>query len=197
MTLQEASTPKMLEPLTRAGIKVEVYKTDSLADLYRTIALMGRAVGEVKTAQALVLSLQHDIERISRQSQTQAVFRRPKVVILVQKRPFIVASGKTFLGELVQLGGGDNPFAKSRLLYPTVGMELIAEAQPDIILDFSMEMGQGKKRKGEDPFWRDFNMLPAVENHRVYSLFLEDFLAGPRLPEALQQLEGLIHGPHR
>lgn len=194
VTLQEASSPKIIEPLERAGIKVAVFKTDRLADLFQTVEALGAAVGQADSGRALASRLKQEIQAASYRPPQHSAILRPRVLLLVQKRPFMVVSGHTFLGELVELAGGENPFARARLAYPTVGMEMILSARPDVILDFCMMSGWSEKSAQADVFWQNFSMLPAVANKTIYSLAIEDFLAGPRIAKALRRLVELIHG---
>jgi iron complex transport system substrate-binding protein len=168
----DATTAKLEVFLERAGIAILKVPSDSLADIYASIRTIARANEVTEAGEALIRKIQKDL-----QSQHEAIASLPrkKTMIVLQQHPLIAAGPSTFLGEILNLAGGDN-IVSSKLPYPQLSFEFILERRPDVILD--IDSTQTSK-----PIWSG----PLV------TLAPDLFIPGPRVGEALAQLIRALH----
>jgi iron complex transport system substrate-binding protein len=162
-------------------------------DVLDNILLVGRASGNVAEASNLVEKLRQKIETVTKKS--RKISHRPKVYFEVWKDPYISVSSGTWIGDLINLAGGTNIFGEAVSEWPIIKSEDIIQRNPDIIVfpvipgvpRFWGSFGDVKKRTG----WKSIN---AVRNGNLYEV-PRDFISrpGPRLVEALEMLEKMIH----
>jgi ABC-type Fe3+-hydroxamate transport system substrate-binding protein len=60
--------------------------------------------------------------------------RRPAVVVLVWKNPWVAVGGRRYIGDLIRMAGGRNPAAKYPERYPKLSESRILSLRPDILL---------------------------------------------------------------
>ena len=96
-----------------------------------------------------------------------------------------------YLDELIEIAGGKNMLADSKLQYPHISMETVLRADPDVILDAgAMGTTQNDGTKGENELkqpWMLHRELKAVRNRTVFGLTSETLVVpGPRVVEAVE-----------
>jgi iron complex transport system substrate-binding protein len=146
--------------LVRAGIEVHVFNHRSVAEILRTIRVLGGMIGCEEKTSALVSKLEAGLDRV--REQAAALVRRPRVYFEEWDEPQI--SGIRWVSELIGIAGGDDCFpelarealGKNRIIADP--LEVVRQA-PDIILGSWC----GKKFRPETvaarPGWAD---VPAV-----------------------------------
>ncbi len=156
-----------LRVLGERGYPVLLTNQRTLQELFDTIVMIGRIVNKGPGAEALVASLQKDLDRVREASRGWA--RRPRVYFEEWGDPLI--TGIAWVGELIEAAGGEDVFpemrplrtAPQRVLRP----EAVVERAPDIII----ASWCGKKVKLEAirsrPEWQD---IPAVRHRRIYEI---------------------------
>ena len=100
---------------------------------------------------------------------------RPKTkVILVAGRDtgrlqdIYVAGSSSFLGELIELAGGDNVFGNLNMAWPQVGIEAIVASDPDVIIDSTLSKGASDAEfTALQQDWDSLPNLRAVKNNRI------------------------------
>ena len=148
--------------LVRAGIEVHVFNHRSVAEILRTVRVLGGMIGcEAKTA-ALISSLEAGLDEV--RAQASALVRRPRVYFEEWDEPQI--SAIRWVSELIGIAGGADcfpelarePLGKNRIIADP--LEVVRRA-PDIILGSWC----GKKFRPESvaarPGWAD---VPAVRS---------------------------------
>ncbi len=154
--------------LVREGIEVHVFNHRSVAEILRTILVIGGMVGCEAKARALVAELEDGLDAI-RQS-AAALPRRPRVYFEEWDEPQI--SGIRWVSEVVGIAGGDDCFPE--LAVQSLGRDrIIADPlevprrAPDIILGSWC----GKKFRPElvaaRPGWQD---VPAVRSGTLHEI---------------------------
>jgi iron complex transport system substrate-binding protein len=146
--------------LVRAGIEVHVFNHRSVAEILRTIRMLGGMIGcEAKTS-GLVTKLEAGLDEV--RARAAALARRPRVYFEEWDEPQI--SGIRWVSELIGIAGGEDCFpelareslGKNRIIADP--LEVVRRA-PDIILGSWC----GKKFRPESvaarPGWSD---VPAV-----------------------------------
>jgi cobalamin transport system substrate-binding protein len=172
--------------------------TDRLDDALHAVGEIARLTGRTAEGDALVGRIRAAIEA-SRERASQRRARGetpPRVLVVVQRRPFYTAGAGSFVDDLLRAAGAENVFGDVAQPWPTVSEESIVARAPDVILDASV--GDVDTEQGRDALRRDWERLstiPAVKRGRVL-VIREDaiFRAGPRIPEAVATLERLLYG---
>lgn len=178
-----------VEKLRSLNVEVFCIFPNSVAGLLDSINQLGMVLSCKRQAEKLVQNMQLAIGSVSSKARTLAKSKpKPKVLIALDLNPLVSASGQTFLGELVELAGGNNVVGGSSIRYPRLNLESIVALAPEVIL----VTGHGcekalLKEVQEIKKWRG---VPAVVNGRVY-LLDPDLVTrpGPRIAGGL----ALIH----
>ncbi|HVP09618.1 MAG TPA: helical backbone metal receptor [Phycisphaerae bacterium] len=171
---------------------------EKLDDLYRAIGDFGVLLHRREAAEKLVGDIHMRLDRIA----ASIVGRpRPRVFITVSRRDpdalagLLTANGRTFIGEMVALAGGDNVFANLAIDYPEVSPEAILAARPEVIIEAMPEMKSSPALETRiREVWRRLGPIPAVENNRIYVVTDDNILIpSPRVVDAVAALARLLH----
>ncbi len=183
---EENSSKKAVMTLENVGFAVALYRFATLDETFASIEAIGARVGARDRAQKLVREMKNTFEKM-RARHVRGM--HPKTLIVCGHRPLVVAGAQTFMDELVTQVGATNVAASGTLAYPHWSAEQVIGANPEIIID----MGMGSEAKLNDT-WKDFHVVDAVKNARIYRTDDSLFRAGPRLMDAVKQLENAIYG---
>ncbi len=176
--------------IERMGIPVLVVGVDSLAETERAIVRIGECVGAPSRAHEVVARIRREIESVEGRL-AGAPTRR--VLVVVGREPLVAAGPLTFVGELVKLAHGQN-VAPPGSRWPTLGLEWVIAADPDVVIDTSM--GSEAASDGAPPaeVWAPLASLRAARQGRIVSRSLDRLLRpGPRLARGVRELAQLIH----
>jgi iron complex transport system substrate-binding protein len=175
--------------LQSLGIPVYASSVESLADIDTMIRRFGVMLGREARADSLRASLRDQLDSVRAGVASRP---RPRVLYAVSIDPPMAATNATYLGELVELAGGENIFGDVAALWPQVSLEEIVRLQPEVIIRPVEHVGDDvlsllKRRPG----WRD---LPAVLAGRVYAVDVNLLnRPGATVGEAARVLAGAIH----
>lgn len=175
--------------LEAIGIPVYASSVETLADVDTMIARLGVLLGRERAADSLRAAVHAQLDSVRARVAGHA---RPRVLYAVSIDPPMAASNATYLGELVELAGGQNLFADLGTLWPQVSLEEIVRREPKVILRPAESHEQDvlaalRRRAG----WRE---LPAVRAGRVHALDVNLLnRPGARIGEAAEQLARAIH----
>jgi iron complex transport system substrate-binding protein len=170
--------------LIRAGATVLATNQRSLAEVASAIRLIGRALGRGDAGEDLARSFECELAALRR---TPA--RRPRVYFEEWPDPPVSAIG--WVGELIELAGGDDIFARRRGRSAgerRVRDEEVIAAAPDFI--FASWCGKSV----DLPALRHrFATTPAALSGRITELPSAEFLQpGPRLLDGARRLASLL-----
>jgi len=175
--------------IERMGIPVLVVGVDSLAETERAIVRIGECVGAAPRAHEVVDRMRREIESVERRL-VGAPTR--KVLVVVGREPLVAAGPLTFVGELVKLAHGQN-VAPAGSRWPTLGLEWVVAADPDVIIDTSMGSEAAKDGALPAQVWAPLASLRAARQGRIVSRSLDRLLRpGPRLARGVRELGQLI-----
>ena len=183
--------------LKKLNIKTELIYPKSVAEMISSIRKIGTLLDKEKRANFIADSLQTQINQFtSSTSSTDSTnstsstnsTNLPKVYIEIYGNPIMSVSDNSFIGEVIQLAGGNNIFAHLPRDYSRIKPEDVILADPEIILltypGISAE--QIKERKG-------WYIISACKNNRIYTV--EDInpdlilRASPRIIEGMKLLQ--------
>lgn len=171
----DATTPKIESALKRSGIEVLVVRADSLEDVDASIRAIAAKLGVATRGDELVASMK---KRTA--ASVGTLTTKPKALMVIQRRPLVVAGSGTFLSSLMDKAGVDNIAGRSSLPYPRFSMEAVIAQRPEVIFDLdAAEPGD---------YWSRYASIPAVASGKVVRLPPDLFVPGPRIPEALKAM---------
>jgi len=101
----------------------------------------------------------------------------------------------TFLGELLELAGGENILNNSNIKYPKISKEFILRHSPEVIIQAGPNANMTPQEKAEKlKQWQRFHTLTAVKNETIYFIGADYILIpGPRFLNILNQFAQVIH----
>jgi len=183
-------TAKKLESL---GINVLMLSPHSLDDVLDDILLVGDVTGNNSYAIQISKKLRRRTNAVIETSKTIKV--KPKVYFEIWKDPYVTVNSKTWIGNLINLAGGNNVFAKAPTEWPMIHPDDVVEMDPDVML-FPVIVGV-------TPFWNSFEAIKnrqgwenisAIKNECLYTI-LRDCVSrpGPRLVDSLELLSEIFH----
>ena len=178
--------------LIRAGIEVHVFNHRSVAEILRTVRVLGGMIGCEAKAARLVRELEENLDRVRAAAATLP--RRPRVYFEEWDEPQI--SAIRWVSELIGIAGGDDCF-------PELARESLGKARiiadpfevprraPDII----MGSWCGKKFRAETvaarPGWQDVPAVRSGDLHEIKSSII--LQPGPAaLTDGLRAVQAII-----
>jgi iron complex transport system substrate-binding protein len=157
------------ERLEKLGYPVFVTESRRLGDVGRALRAIGELAGTRQQAGRAATEYEHGI-RALRERYAKAT--RVRAFYAIWTKPYMTVSAAHMIGDVIELCGGDNVFADVAQLTPTVSLEAIIAAKPEVILG-------GGSAGGEQAFaaqWRERAPMPL----RVLPAFYID-------PDAIQR----------
>ena len=165
----------LIEPLEKYGISYYVSDANTIEDVLKEIAEIGKITGHEENALALVKEIQSSIINLS-------LISNKTVYWEVWNAPYMTIGATSFINELITKAGGKNIFADVEQSYPAVNEESIIARNPDVIFipsDSPVTAEDVKNRAG----WQD---ISAVKNNRIFKIDADiTSRSGPRIKEAI------------
>jgi len=186
----------MLAPLGRRA-RIETVPTDRLAQVLSSTRRLAELLGEPERGEALVAEMNGALAaaRARAEARARKGGGRPRVLIVLQHRPFYVAGAGSYVHELLELVGAENVAADLEQAWPTLGEEALVARAPEVILDTSAGVEEGVDPAALASRWARFDTVPAVREGRVLPVTDQSlFRPGPRIPMAIELLERLLFG---
>ena len=178
-----------IEALSQTSAAVIVVDPVGLADVTRSAAMLGKAIGA--DGDALAKDLQTKLDALK-----SKIGNAPKLKVFDEEdasdltKLYTVGPG-SFLNDLITLAGGINIAAGAKTAYPTISTEEVIKADPEVIVLDDAAFGTTVDSVAKRPGWA---ALSAVKNGRVYPLDPNLMSRpGPRIAEAATVLAQLIH----
>lgn len=181
---------KPVEMLEEMGLRVVIVEPERVSAILAAIRSIAAAVGVAKAGENLVVSIEREMASVTSRL---AGVARPKVLMIVGRRPLVAVGRGTYQDELIELAQGTNVAAQTGERWPNLGMEFVLEQAPDVIIDAAMGNEDVDRETGA-AFWRSFPSLPAVRDDRLYGYQTYELLRpGPRVPKTLETVARYIH----
>jgi iron complex transport system substrate-binding protein len=117
--------------IERLGVPVFVTEPQRLEDVSRIVRNVGVLTGTSRTADEAARRFDMDIEVLRKKYGERSPMR---VFYEIWHRPLMTVSGAHMISDVLRLCGGVNVFADAPALAPTVSMEALLAARPQIII---------------------------------------------------------------
>jgi iron complex transport system substrate-binding protein len=191
-----AATPKELGAvLAQISVRPEVLSLDplDLGDVWRDILWIGEATGRRERAQEFVENIGAHLAQIEVEA---ASFRaQPKAVVLEWLDPFYV--GGHWVPEMVGAAGGVELLGRAKKPGLRVTMQEIIAVAPEVLFIAPCGYDAEKARKEYLSMrWpREWQMLPAVRDGRVFALDANAYVSRPagRLVTGIEAMAKGLH----
>ncbi|HAM14706.1 MAG TPA: heme ABC transporter substrate-binding protein IsdE [Eggerthellaceae bacterium] len=194
--LSPGSLQADLQPKYEAvGCDYAFLNLKSVQGMYRSIQELGEIFDRRDQASALVA----EFTDFYRSYQAKNVAKtRPRVLVLMgMPGSYVIATPNSYVGNLVELAGGENVYAGAAEDFLSVNTEDMQTKDPDIILRCSHALPDQVKQMFAEEFqtndiWKHFR---AVQDGRVHDLPYDLFGMSATFdyPQALELLQGLLY----
>ncbi|MEO7387635.1 MAG: cobalamin-binding protein [Gammaproteobacteria bacterium] len=186
------NSPAMLERLRSLGYRVVELEPRRLDDVGDQIEEIGRLAGTTPEALTAARSWRDGLAALrARYGQSHP----GRVFYQVAPQPLLTVNGQHFIGEAIELCGGENVYARVPGLTPVVSVESVVAEAPDVIVANGYTLGPGRPASGSPlDVWRSWNGVPAVARGRLHVID-PDLMSvpGPRLLQGITQLCGALN----
>ncbi|MBD3674382.1 MAG: ABC transporter substrate-binding protein [Planctomycetaceae bacterium] len=187
---------RMHEPLIpqweALGLKAFVLGAESLDAMYEEMQLLGRMMDDTEAADELIDSLSERVETIETGIAKIPADERPKLFYQVWDDPLMGAGPNSFIGQMMELTGGENILSDVKEPYPYVAHEIVVERNPDVIFAPTTHSQEVNPEEiARQPAWKGIN---AAKNKRIYLLDGDEVSRrGPRMIDALETMVALLY----
>jgi iron complex transport system substrate-binding protein len=172
--------------LRRAGVRVELIRDDTFADIFTDLTTIGDLTAHSAEARALVARLHARTAALMRSVKRRA--RKPSVFVVLGVAPVYTVGRGSYIATLIEMAGGRNAAADVNAPYARYSAEALVARQPDLlVVDPDVRLNDVLAQ----PPW---NALRAVRERRVYTLPDAAILErpGPRYNDGLAWLIGVV-----
>lgn len=179
---QSGNGPQAVERLRRLGLTVYVSESKNLADIPQTLDNLGMLADTAAVANSASARFRSELDRLRKLYSQQ-----PKVEVFYQlwNQPMVTIGGEQIISEIIALCGGRNVFGQLRTLAPTVSVEGVLQANPEVIIASGMD----SKRPAWLDDWKRWGTLRAVRNRQLH--FISADLINRPSPRVLQGADQL------
>jgi len=183
----EENLREHVEALRSWGIPVYVTYPRTVADGIRLVRELGEVTGAAQRGAAIAAELEAERRRAVA---ARGDAPRPRVFCPIWRRPYMAVGGDTYANDMLATCGGDNVFAGVPGRYPTVSLDDVVAAAPDVIL---LPDEPYRFRRVHIADFAPHPAIPAVEHGRIH-LIDGKLLTwyGPRIGAALRDLGALL-----
>jgi iron complex transport system substrate-binding protein len=200
LVIAERSPSNLASQMARLKIASLEVNFSTLADIVASMQKIADAAGVPVRGSALTNSISAQLQAVRDRVKNEP---RPKLMFVVGRTPgtltgLIVVGGKSYLSELIDVGGGVNAFGDAAPPYPKVAIEEVLARDPDVIVDRADMGDQGgateAQRRAVLDLWRTYPALKASKQGRVFAVDSDIFVApGPRIVEAAKAFADMLH----
>jgi iron complex transport system substrate-binding protein len=164
------------------GLKLYITQPNRIEDIAKDLERYGKLAGTEAVANAEASRF-----RTRYASLGNRYSQRPEISVFYQiwKQPLMTVNGKQIISDALRLCGGRNVFANLPTLAPTVTVEGVIAANPEVIV--ASGMGDSRPEWLDD--WRRWSSMTAIKQDNLY--FVQPELIQRHTPRILDGAEKL------
>jgi iron complex transport system substrate-binding protein len=164
-----------LDALHKLGIPIYYSEPHKLNDIPASLIKMGKLTGTDAIAQSAAQQFSMGLQQLSRDNQGKKTLR---VFYQVWGKPIYTLNNQHIVSDVIRLCGGVNVFGQLPVAAPTVSVEAVVEANPDVMLTGNVK----DEADSSLAQWQAFPGMLAVKNHHLYSINPDQInRPGPRI----------------
>lgn len=145
------------------ALKVPIYLTqpNTVDHIANQLEHIGRLAGTEKAANAAAADFRSRLDSLR-----NSYGRQPKIRVFYQiwKQPLLTAGGPQIISNAIQLCGGENVFGQLKQMAPTVSIEAVIAAAPEVIVASGMD--EARPEWLDD--WKRWPQIPAVQKGNLF-----------------------------
>ena len=185
----EENRRDVVEALRADGVPVWVSFPRTLVEGIGLVRELGALTATPEAAEALARPLETALAGVLARA---AVGPRPRVFCPIWRGPYMTVNRDTYVHDVLRTCGADNVFADAVARYPTVTLEEVRRAAPDVIL---LPDEPYRFRAAHLADFAPLADVPAVRSGRIH-LVDGKLLSwyGPRIAESLERLPPMLGG---
>ena len=170
-----------VEKLAQLGTPVLAVPLQNVEQTLESMREVGRALGREAQGEALVKSIQTTRERIRSAASGKS---KPRVLLVYEWSPLVVAGVGSFGDELLKDAGAINAAPHGESSYPVLPIEAAVGAAPEVIIDSSHDPSLGEKLR----------QIRGLAEARWVRISTGDLMhPGPKLARGLEDLFRVLH----
>jgi iron complex transport system substrate-binding protein len=179
------------EQLHKLNIPVYSFYPSTIDGLFSVIDSLAELTSRQDAAQQLTTRMQAALDSLAFQRDLRSS-NQPDVYVEIYSNPVMSVADNSFVGELIELAGGNNIFTELPRDYSRINPETVVTAAPDIMLITypGITPQQITARKG----WQS---IPAIQNERIYTTqqLNPDLIlrATPRCIHGIKELQRIFY----
>ncbi|HEX2207040.1 MAG TPA: helical backbone metal receptor [Longimicrobium sp.] len=175
--------------LREMGIPFYAVRTTDTADIYRTLAALGRVTGRDASADSVAAAVRSQLAAV----RASVAGRPPRSAFyVVGDEPLMTAGPTTFTVQLMEIAGGRTAFPDATGQPQYVSMEELVRRQPEVVLlpvgeDGAARVAELAKRPG----WRELNAFRAGTVHALPADSVNRM--GPGIAATARRFRDVLH----
>ena len=160
---QSGNAAVQVDKLRALGLTIFITQPNLMADVAHQLEQLGQLAGTEKTANAAASAF-----RLRQEALRTANAGKPKVRVFYQiwKNPLVTVGGPQIITDAIHLCGGENIFGQLTRMAPTVSVEAVLEADPEIII--ATGMGDARPEWLHD--WDKWTRMTAVRRGNLFHI---------------------------
>jgi len=179
---ESGNAPASVAKLRALGLTVHISEPKHIGDIAGELERIGRMAGTEAAAGAAAAAFRERHAKLAARYGRQAPV---EVFYQVWKQPLMTVNGKQIISDVIALCGGRNVFAQLPVLAPTVTVEAVIAADPEVIV----ASGMGDARPDWLDDWKRWRTMTAVLRDNLY--FVPPDLIQRHTPRLLDGAERL------
>jgi len=185
---------EVIPRLEGLGLTVLTLDPKTIDEVLQAINLIGKLTGKKDEASQLVTEMKTRIKLITDRTAPLSDSQRPRVFYILWHDPLMTAGSGTRIHELIAKAGGINIARDLASDYPTISLEAVILANPQIIIAGSGH-GTGKDLPYQFALTETrLKDVDAQQNARVYEIDGDlTSRPGPRIVDGLEKFAEFIH----
>ncbi len=150
--------------LRRLGFTVYISEPRHLDDIPNEIEKLGKLAGSMPAARPSATHLRNHLRQLRRRYSS---LRPVRVFYQLWHQPLMTINGEQIISRALALCGGRNIFAGLPALAPSVTVEAVLAADPEVIIASAPD---GRRFRQWTREWRRWRQLTAVERNNIFSI---------------------------
>jgi len=191
LATDQVNPPGDTDTFEALDVPIYFFSFASLEDVFDAIRTTGTLLGTPSAAADTAAALERTVSQLETRTDALPPDERPRVLVLVGDDTLYSFGEDSYIHRLVELAGGRSITDTLSTESPTLSEEFVLTEKPDVIVGAWGEEYDPARLLDLHPTW---DVVPAVENDRVYSLPPSLLLRpGPRLIEGARRMAKRLH----
>jgi iron complex transport system substrate-binding protein len=162
----ESGTPtQTIERIRSLHLPVLSLATHRLADVANVVRIIGDVAGSKAVAQPVAAAFEREIDALRSEYRDRPIV---SVFLQIGQRPLYTVNSDHIMSEVVTLCGGRNVFAQLSVLAPSIGVEAVLAANPQVIIATDDTVHDAMTE------WGKWTAIDAVRTGNIYTLPSDD-----------------------